>query len=198
MRPPAKVRGGYGRVVWVKRSVIGHGQLESVMRRNQRERDQRVRRASQAAIESLEDRQMLAIFLDDGVLTVTAAGKDDVVHIERISPTDARIRVKVNKAAKIFQASAVDEILIQTGAGNDRIQTAAADDEIDGGDGNDSILSGSGDDFVEGGDGADTINAGNGHDQAYGGAGNDTLLGAGGNDVLGGDDEDIFYEFGTA
>lgn len=184
------------------------------MRRNQSESDRMIRRASVAAVERLEDRQLLAFSLGgDGVLTITAAGKDDVIHLRRVSTTDARIRVQANKAVKFFQISAVDEIVINSGAGadritisgqnggilapttisggvgNDRIQTGKGADDIDGGDGNDVILSGAGADWVEGGDGNDNVNAGHGNDHAYGGAGDDTLLGASGNDVLGGDDE---------
>jgi len=87
---------------------------------------------------------------------------------------------------------------VDGGTGNDRIQTAAGDDDVEGGDGADTILSGSGDDFVLGDAGNDNINAGHDDDQVYGGAGNDTLLGASGSDTLGGDNEDNLRFRGVA
>ncbi|NJC37534.1 Ca2+-binding RTX toxin-like protein [Xanthomonas arboricola] len=82
------------------------------------------------------------------------------------------------------------------GAGNDSINGAEGNDNIDGGDdndllagmgGNDSINGGAGDDRIAGGKGEDVLSGGAGADQILGGLGRDVISGGEGNDNMWGD-----------
>lgn len=82
-------------------------------------------------------------------------------------------------------------IVIDGGAGNDKITGSPARDLIQGGDGNDFLYGAGGDDAIGGGSGDDVINGDNGSDDLYGDDGRDHLYGQQGDDrLLGGDGSD--------
>jgi Ca2+-binding RTX toxin-like protein/Tol biopolymer transport system component len=84
---------------------------------------------------------------------------------------------------------------VLAGAGDDRIESAAANNFINGGEGDDTILltnQGVGASFILGGAGNDSIQAGDSWGQFNGDAGHDTInTGSGGGFVLGGADDDL-------
>ncbi len=75
-------------------------------------------------------------------------------------------------------------LLIDGGAGQDRIATGRRDDTLFGGAGDDQLSAGAGDDELSGGDGDDRLDGGVGADLLLGGEGNDSLAGGTGNDRL--------------
>ena len=82
-------------------------------------------------------------------------------------------------------------IVIDGGAGNDKITGSPARDLIQGGDGNDFLYGAGGDDAIGGGSGDDVINGDSGSDDLYGDEGRDHLYGQQGDDrLLGGDSSD--------
>jgi len=68
------------------------------------------------------------------------------------------------------------QVIIFGGAGNDRIDGAAGNDEINGGAGNDRIDGGTGNNVIDGGNGNDRITAGTGETDITGGAGDDVIM----------------------
>jgi Ca2+-binding RTX toxin-like protein len=90
----------------------------------------------------------------------------------------------------------LDQLTIEAGAGNDRIDAAALPAAslllaVNGGEGNDTVIGGAGDDTISGGEGDDRVLAGGGDDLVFGDGGADVLRGGAGNDTVdggGGDD----------
>jgi Ca2+-binding RTX toxin-like protein len=78
------------------------------------------------------------------------------------------------------------KVRIDTGKGNDTINTGAEADVIYAGMGNDTVNSGGGNDLIYGGDGADSLSGGAGNDTIWGGHGADSIYGNDGDDKLGG------------
>ena len=87
-------------------------------------------------------------------------------------------------------------ILVDGGAGDDRVINGDAATTVHGGDGNDSITGqgagqvfwgDGGNDTIRGGSGKDTLDGGGGRDLLYGGAGDDHMAGGPGNDTLHGE-----------
>ncbi|HEV8290597.1 MAG TPA: hypothetical protein VGP94_01680, partial [Tepidisphaeraceae bacterium] len=145
---------------------------------------------SPSFIEELEARQLLAATLSGGVLTVAGgSGADNI----RVNVAGSKIVVHLNRStARNFARSAVKQLIVNGGAGNDKINVTGPIPNVvlNGGAGNDRILGSGGADLILGGDGNDFLNGRKGDDQIYGDNGNDVLHGALGNDTLGGDDED--------
>jgi Ca2+-binding RTX toxin-like protein len=86
---------------------------------------------------------------------------------------------------------------VNAGGGNDIVFAGDGNDTVEGGAGNDRIDGGDGANLLSGGDGNDTITAGNGVDEIRGGKGNDRLEGGTNNDlyVFGrGDGQDEIYD----
>eukprot|EP00913_Durusdinium_trenchii_P010881 g10210.t1 len=103
--------------------------------------------------------------------------------------------VATGDTSKFFDASLVDAVSIDAGAGNDRVDLARLGNiyaETFGRDGNDTIIGGDGFDFIFGGAGDDEISTGGGPNDAYGDAGNDTIYGGSGTDQLSGDQGNDF------
>jgi len=145
---------------------------------------------SPSLIEQLEARQMLAATLSGGVLTVNGGSGADNIGV---TLSGNNIVVHLNRSrAKNFARSAVKQLIVNGGAGNDKINVTGPIPNVvlNGGAGNDRILGTGGPDLIFGGDGNDFLNGRKGDDQIYGDGGNDQLFGADGNDTLGGDDED--------
>jgi Ca2+-binding RTX toxin-like protein len=160
---------------------------------------------------------MLAATLSNSVLTVTGTSANDVIVLTVASKT--QYSITLNGQQSKFATSKVKSIVIDAGAGNDKINVKAAiaakvsliggdgndtitggggaesitggagDDSLSGGAGNDTVRGGAGSDFILGGAGNDKLFGDAGDDYIYGDAGNDTLNGGDGNDTLGGDDE---------
>lgn len=163
-------------------------------------------------------------------VTLTAAGSDNVsgntvtAAEGNNSSTDAQGSVLVSVAGPVarieidydngfssgqlvqisdiqFEAVAVDNDVVDGGAGDDSLFGGYGDDNLtgdigndslDGGTGADSLFGGDGTDTLLGGDGNDLLEAGDGADLSFGGAGNDTInFGAGDDTVYGGDGNDL-------
>jgi Ca2+-binding RTX toxin-like protein len=87
----------------------------------------------------------------------------------------------------------VEDFVILTGQGDDRLRTGSGDDEIHAGGGADQLRGGGGRDLLFGDSGNDQILAGSGKDSLFGGDGNDRLSGGKQQDSLtGGDGADVF------
>ena len=84
------------------------------------------------------------------------------------------------------QLQFADKLVINTGAGDDRINGGDGRDDLFGNTGNDRIDGGRGNDVIHGGDGDDRLLGGDGRDYLEGGRGNDRLEGGRGNDILSG------------
>ncbi len=92
-------------------------------------------------------------------------------------------------------------VLVDGGAGDDKIEGGSGNDTLLGGLGRDCIEGGKGNDFIDGGADNDTIEGEEGNDIILGGSGNDTLYGDSGRDLLigglgadwlyGGSDDDV-------
>jgi hypothetical protein len=84
--------------------------------------------------------------------------------------------------------------VITGGAGSDYIDGGSGDDRIDGGGGNDVLYGGAGKDVIQGGSGDDYVEGGKGDDSVRGGPGNDVVSGGQGKDAVSGDDgNDVLY-----
>src|SRR6185295_17912312 len=93
----------------------------------------------------------------------------------------------------IAHADAIDLLTINGFGGDDVINAAALPATglrllVDGGAGNDKLTGGAGNNTLIGGNDNDVLTDGNGNDQLNGGKGNDTLTGGNGNDTLHGDE----------
>lgn len=88
------------------------------------------------------------------------------------------------------------KLIIDAGAGDDKIQGGSGDDEIFGGDGKNVIHGGKGDDYIEGGNQKDIIDGGEGHDVIYGMGGDDELQGGKGRDYIDGGEGDDHIDGG--
>ena len=84
-------------------------------------------------------------------------------------------------------------LLVDGGAGNDKLTGGAGNNTLIGGDDNDVLTDGNGNDQLNGGKGNDTLTGGNGNDTLHGDEGKDVLNGGAGTDILvgGGDDDTI-------
>lgn len=138
-------------------------------------------------LESLEERHLLAAFVDAGTLVVTGTARNDLILI---APSGSDVVATVNNQSMTFPASSVSALYIDGRAGNDRIYVNDAvtlDATIHGGLDNDRIVSGSGNDTLFGEQGKDRIKGGGGNDRIWCGVGNDSCSGDVGNDELFGD-----------
>lgn len=132
-----------------------------------------------------------AIFsLVDGMLTVTGTDSADDISIRPVRGSTTQVTATVNSIPKVFDLAEIDQVFINSLAGNDRVSIdgqLTLDVTVDGGAGNDLLKTGAGNDSVLGGDGDDEIESGAGNDSINGGAGNDKLRGGNGDDNILGD-----------
>jgi len=135
----------------------------------------------------------------DGTLQIIGTGGHDNISVSQ-SGTDA-VRVHAsflagkNRAAQ-FALDQIYQIEVYGGAGHDTLRASGVSTPvmIDGGAGNDRMWGGEGDDLVVGGGGNDLIWGGEGADVLLGGGGNDRLWGNGGyNLLIGGDGRDMLF-----
>jgi Ca2+-binding RTX toxin-like protein len=132
--------------------------------------------------------------LVNGVLTIASTSNADTFAISVASGT---LRVVRNGTTLRYTASAVKQIILSAGDGNDTITLDASvsvPTSLRGGNGNDSIKGGSGADIIRGDDGIDTLFSGAGNDKVYGSAGDDFINGETGSDrIWGGADNDLLF-----
>jgi hypothetical protein len=138
-------------------------------------------------------------------LAVRTGKADDVVEVDQRQ--DGVLDVRVNGKAfeitlakgQMFAVRSGDgddivktaanvkaDMLVDAGAGNDRISTGNGRDRVDGGAGDDTIETRAGRDDITGGAGNDRIHAGYGADIVYAGDGNDIVAGGVGRDFING------------
>jgi Ca2+-binding RTX toxin-like protein len=168
-------------------------------------------------LEFLESRRLLAVTLEDGVLTVTGTAAADTIELQ-LRADDEQVRVELNGVETLHPLADVDKIVVDALAGDDLVEYSGSDggfnipgllagrdgrDTLQGGPANDSIFGGAqndslegkgGDDRLAGGKGHDVLQGGNGNDSLDGGVGNDDLWGNRGNDNLAGGigEDDLF------
>jgi Ca2+-binding RTX toxin-like protein len=119
--------------------------------------------------------------------TVSMSGDD------RWTAADDRI-TRFTPAEEVTELASVEEAVIEGGAGDNRIATAAFSGRatLVGGGGADRLTAGPGNDLLEGGEGRDQLVAGAGSDELRGGPGDDELRGGDGSDqLLGGGGDDV-------
>ncbi|NBV42876.1 calcium-binding protein, partial [bacterium] len=129
--------------------------------------------------------------VSDGADTIYAGEDDDYVS-SPVDGTSNKIVFGEGGNDRVDSANADDEI--HGGTGNDAIETFGGSDIVFGDEGDDSITAGSGDDRAYGGSGDDAVNGGAGDDIVDGGVGDDALWGNTGNDhIIGGGGNDRLY-----
>jgi len=137
---------------------------------------------------------------DDGTLDIQVNGESYEVRLAQ----GQELTLRTGGGNDVIEASpnVTVNMVVDAGAGNDRIITGSGDDRVDGGQGddfiasaggrndlfgnsgNDEIHGGDGVNIIHGGDGDDLLNAGGGVNFVEGGAGDDLINGAGGNDII--------------
>ncbi|MDO5296330.1 MAG: M91 family zinc metallopeptidase [bacterium] len=149
---------------------------------------------------------------------LVAAGTDGNDEIFVTMNANKSLIITINGEASYLPESAQSRLIIDGGAGNDRIivdKSVTADLRITGGEGDDYIISGSGHDRIFDNYGSNYIDGGAGHDvivargadvwpdgrgfvnQLFGGEGNDYIEGGDGNDLIqGGAGYDVLYGLG--
>ncbi len=122
-----------------------------------------------------------------------AGGSDDIVSVGKGNAV-----IYGGDGNDIINAEAIigEQVRIDSGAGNDRIETGESDDQIQSGAGNDFISAGNGRNTILAGDGSDFISGGAGQDIVFAGSGDDRVQGFGGPDELHGEDGDDTLEGG--
>lgn len=168
----------------------------------------RAQHCNRPGVETLEDRRLLSITFNGGILTVVGRSTADVVRFDRLADDSTKLQVTVNSAVRRYSFDDVKVIVCRTGGGDDdirfnsadrirvaaMIQAGVGDDLIIGGVGRDTIFGEAGDDMIKGASGNDSIDGGAGNDRIYGGPGNDTLFGRNGKDKLRGNGgNDLLY-----
>src|SRR5690606_35455886 len=128
---------------------------------------------------------------DDGTLDIDVNG--EVYEVRLTERQELTIRTGDGNDVIEAAPNVTVNMVVDAGAGDDRIVTGMGDDRIKGGDGNDFIRTiggrndidgGSGDDVIHGGDGANVIFAGRGNDEIHAGAGFNHIDGGRGDDVI--------------
>lgn len=151
-------------------------------------------------VESLEERRLLAAgaFIEGGgKLVVRGTAGNDQIYLANDPANSSELRVTVGSQSWDFAKTRVQQIRVEAGRGNDRIEASsgigkaplfvlgdAGNDTLVGGDNNDCLLGGGEADVIVAARGHNYLDAGDGNDKVFAGSGNDTLIGAAGNDYL--------------
>lgn len=126
---------------------------------------------------------------DDGSLGVSVNGDDYAVDMA--DGQQLTFRTGAGNDTITVASDVKVNVVIDSGAGDDTVNTGAGDATIRSGDGNDVVQTGSGSNYVEAGNGDDQVTGGSGYNVIYGGDGIDQLRGGnGGNYISGGMDDD--------
>lgn len=130
----------------------------------------------------------LSFTRDQGMAVFKTGDGDDVVSVKQGS--GGRLIVTVNGKSQTLSAQDSENVLIQTGRGNDRVSVdpnVAVRVRFQLGDGNDVIddqaIGGS---YIDAGGGNDTVTLGGGHNTVYLGSGSNTVTGSKGADYING------------
>ena len=152
------------------------------------------KKLNNAILETLEVRQMMSASpafttpgSSNGVLTVSENSNVSSKVTVDYGNTNAKLVVDAGGVDTTYATSAVKELKISTGYGNDYIYinpNISINAMINSGDGNDNIHSGAGNDTIIAGNGNDLIYGKTGNNDITAGNGNDTLMGDRGNDIL--------------
>ncbi len=130
-------------------------------------------------------------------IEVTATSSDGSTSVQSydIEIGDVAENLVLGDGDDSFTDTAVTELSIDAGGGDDTVIGSAGDDVISGGTGSDSLSGGEGSDSLYGGDGKDALDGGAGNDVLDGGAGNDTLTGGAGDDTIdgGAGNDDVIF-----
>lgn len=166
-------------------------------------------RKTTLGVQTLEAREVPAIDLIGGQLTITGGAHNDAVTIStEVGPgadvvtkiTAKRLETKVVagqilffQESKTFDIGAVTSVKADLGEGNNSYtSTAAKTAVVIGGGGKDTFTGGVGTDYLFGNGGDDVLKGGGGTDYIYGGDANDTIDGGDANDfVWAGDGNDV-------
>lgn len=139
-----------------------------------------------AAVESLEERRLLAATVEGGILIVTGTARSDNINVSLDSGESSfRVRIRTGGAEDIQNVplAGVTGIRILAGSGNDEVEVEDINEP-----GNlqlpVSVIGGNGNDSLHGSAGDDSVNGGNGNDSLIGHGGDDLLIGANGNDAI--------------
>ena len=154
------------------------------------------KRKQELAIESLEQRNLMAIDLVSGILQITGGLYQDEVSIltsrtGEITATRKETILSQNPTteSKTFSAAAINAITVRLSSGNDSVNNGTSKAMTAyGGNGNDFMRGGSGADKLFGEAGDDTLNGYTGNDILRGGTENDTIYGFAGDDSIHGED----------
>lgn len=138
-------------------------------------------------LETLEEREVPAIFLDGTVLKVHGTAGADQIQVG--SPVAGQVSITIVNTGESWtgSTSGLSELRIRGLGGNDVVSIGTALPfltRVLGDQGNDRISGGSGQDKLYGGDGDDVLRGREDDDVLYGNAGNDRLLGGHGQDQL--------------
>ena len=151
-------------------------------------------RRSAISFESLEKRLALSVSpgvtLTDGQLQICGDTGDNKVFIRELASNQIEVSTDFLLTPQTFDLADVEEIQIETGAGDDLVNLSALTSlgaTVDAGEGNDRVFGSAGNDLIAGGDGNDVLLGNAGHDEIHGGQGDDTIFGSAGNDQLQGD-----------
>jgi len=168
------------------------------------------------AVESLEHREVPAIFLTAGSLVVYGDGSNDTITINinrngtettaddkvvanRISVTPSQLGNLIFTETKSFDLSKVQSIMANLHGGTNSFNNGTDFKcYVTGGNGPDTIITGGGPDTIYAVGGNDYVDGGAGNDTIWGGSGNDTMAGGLGIDNLNGGTEHDRMFGGTA
>ena len=140
-------------------------------------------------LDQLDNRSLPSVSFTGGVLTVIGTGGAETIQVTRPSTDVIRVSISSTHEVRDFLASAVNEIDVRGGAGDDFIAVGGGvtlSTDLRGGIGRDTILGGGGDDVIHGGRGADSLRGRGGADDLFGDDGNDDIRGGVGDDSLDG------------
>ncbi len=148
--------------------------------------------------EPLEDRVMLSVALDAGVLSITGSPGADRITLSA-GAQNGQIIVQGDPDGHDGTYTNVDAITVDAGAGHDRVRVRGDPSHggtlrdtagnligvtLLGGEGNDQLTGSAGNDLIEGGPGLDRIEGLDGHDTLRGGDGSDLIDGGDGIDFI--------------
>lgn len=156
-------------------------------------------------METLEDRRLLSVSFNDGVVTMVGTNQADTFDARYDGVT---LRLLDRGRFYDFQASKVKKIVVKAKDGIDNVTFRAVpahiscvikvgdgNDIVNGGEGNDKIYGGKGNDLLEGYFGTDKIYGQDGNDAIYDSPpGHDPAI-TGKDRLFGGAGRDVFYTF---
>jgi Ca2+-binding RTX toxin-like protein len=122
--------------------------------------------------------------LNRGVLEIVGTSQRDYINV---APSHNLLRLTGSLGNVRVNASAVQRIVAHLGAGNDLFVVGSrvrASLMVDGGAGSDRVMAGGGSAMILGGAGNDALIGGSGRDVLIGGSGQDQLSGGGGTDLM--------------